>query len=81
MDEQAIQNPFSDDNCADHFNHREEVGDMSEEEEIIDEIIETDPDESQHHPIVDGYESSQKFYKNNDGGCYAHHDDQSYNKF
>ena len=23
------------------------------EDEIIDEIIETDPDESQHHPIVD----------------------------
>jgi hypothetical protein len=24
-----------------------------EEEENIDEIIETDPDEAQHHPIVD----------------------------
>ena len=25
-----------------------------EEDEMIDEIIETDPDEAQHHPIVDG---------------------------
>ena len=27
---------------------------MEDDEEMIDEIIETDPDEAQHHPIVDG---------------------------
>ena len=27
---------------------------MNDEEEEIDEIIETDPEEDQHHPIVDG---------------------------
>ena len=29
-----------------------------EEEELIDEIIETDPDEAQHHPIVDNDEEN-----------------------
>ena len=30
---------------------------MHHEEEVdIDELIETDPDEAQHHPIVDGFE-------------------------
>lgn len=38
------------------------------DEEMIDEIIETDPDESQHHPIVDGMdvdENGQEFYNEN----------------
>jgi len=27
---------------------------LDDDEEIMDELIETDPDEAQHHPIVDG---------------------------
>jgi len=26
---------------------------MDDDDNLIDELIETDPDESQHHPIVD----------------------------
>lgn len=31
----------------------------------IDEIIETDPDESQHHPIVDGDAEDQQYEMEN----------------
>ena len=31
-----------------------------EEDELIDELIETDPDEAQHHPIVDGFEEFEQ---------------------
>ena len=36
-----------------------------EDDELIDEIIETDPDESQHHPIVDGDADEPQYELNN----------------
>lgn len=41
----------------------ETVYNLEEDEMMIDEIIETDPDEAQHHPIVDGdaYEEEDEF--------------------
>lgn len=32
---------------------------FDDEDEIIDEIIEVDPDESQYHPIVDGMDEDE----------------------
>ena len=34
-----------------------------EEDELIDEIIETDPDEAVHHPIVDAADGYEETYQ------------------
>ena len=42
---------------------------MDDDEELLDELIDTDPDEAQHHPIVDADvegEEMQKTIKSKD---------------
>ena len=62
---------------SDPFNRdaQNEIGDEMDddiENEIDDEIIETDPDENVHHPLLDDDPSHQELIKKQDGSGLSH---------